>query len=456
MLDAHASAPQLPDDPLIVLTGLPGTGKSSFLIRALRAHKEAGRQVSLLLSSESSHLTRRANVAPGKFMGCRVPKLGFPITDVVPTATARALLEAAPAGSVVAFDEAQYFQPELAQHWLEASRRGVFVIVGTPSRAQLALLTAAGVSPRNLDADCALCGHVKSDTVIYKTNLKEPTHVCSACARTFEADALAKLLADVEAGSPFPGEKHTYQPFHQIGMPGWKFVRGDSLARFSLLCDALQRYPGLAADVENPGKERTYADIGCCSGFFCDAMTGIGFTATGVDVGSDFIDWAGRMALHKRQSIRYVREDAERFLTSSSDQFDVMSSFATIQWVMAQRGYEAGVRCLHALFARTRHVCVLEMGYTREDIYKDKIADRPCEIGREWVLQQMRQHGGFAHVEMYPAGTGGIWRDVFIGFKTMPRAARDLTLKERMALRLRTSPWPARIKKRLAAVLKRG
>jgi hypothetical protein len=32
----------------------------------------------------------------------------------------------------------------------------------------------------------------------------------------------------------------------------------------------------------------------------------------------------------------------------------------------------------------------------------------------------MNEHGNFAHIDFYPAGHLGIWRDIFVGYKKMP------------------------------------
>lgn len=234
--------------------------------------------------------------------------------------------------------------------------------------------------------------------------------------------AVAALLDEVRDREPFKGEYKTYQPFYGIGMPGWTFVRGDSPARFEIMSEAVARCPELEAALAT-GPKPSYVDVGCCSGFFCDAMSGVGFEATGVDVTKNFISWAQRLAQLKGQTITHLCQDAEKFLTSSTEAFDVTSSFATIQWVMAQRGYAAGVNCFKALFERTRHVCIVEMGYSTEDIYKTKILDRPSEIDKNWVLGIMKEHGNFEHVEFHSAGERGIWRDIFIGYKQAPQPA---------------------------------
>ena len=382
-------------------------------------------------------------------MGCRDPKLRFQITDVVKSTRAIEILRSSPAGSVIAFDEAQYFQPILVEEWVKAADRGVYVIVGMPSAAQMSLFTKFDVAPLNLNSECQICGKEKSALVIYQKTLKEPTLVCESCEHDYSDRTIAELLAEVEASDPFKGEKKTYQPFYNIPMEGWTFVRGDSPARFDIIREAISKVPGLVADPRNPGRELKYVDVGCCSGFFCDAMTSIGYTATGVDVTKNFIDWASRVALFKRQSIQYLRQDAEEFLTSSDSLFDVTSSFATIQWVMAQRNYEAGVNCFKKLFDRTRHVCIVEMGYSTEEIYKSKILDRPSDIDKSWVLDIMKTHGNFADIAFYPAGHKGIWRDIFVGFKQMPGDPAEISMSDRVTAFVRRSSLAKTLARRL-------
>ena len=161
-------------------------------------------------------------------------------------------------------------------------------------------------------------------------------------------------------------------------------------------------------------------DFGCCSGFFCDAMDSLGFQSSGVDVRQDFIDWGDRLAKIKGKSINYLRGDLPDYLDKTASDFDVTSTFATIQWVMDQKGYDRGVDCIEKIFSRTREICIFEIGYTEEEIYQSKITDRPEEIDRQWVFNILEQKGEFAQIEFYPAGEGGIWRDLFIGFKNKP------------------------------------
>lgn len=404
---------------LSVYTGLPATGKTSALIRAMEDYQRAGGVVVLFLSAEHPELTRRPNVRPGGLMGCRTPGLKFKIDHVLNTDETIKCLETLATGVMAVFDEAQYFKPEIVDAWRSAAERGVKILVGTPSKAQLTRLAKFGHKPIELKVPCK-CGKKDATTVVYEENMTYPTHLCDDCHTDYHRLTLEALFEEMRESDPFPGENKTYQPFHDVEMNGWDFVRPDSMARYQLIQDAIVRHPTLNPTVDNADKQLTFMDLGCCSGFFCDAMTNAGFYSTGVDVTKNFINWAGRVAKLKGHNIDYVCEDARKFITGSDELIDVTSSFATIQWVMTQQGYEAGVECFKSLFGRTRHICVVEMGYTLEEIYKERIPDRPREIDKNWVLDIMQEFGGFAEIEVYPAGENGIWRDVFIGYKEAP------------------------------------
>ena len=129
-----------------------------------------------------------------------------------------------------------------------------------------------------------------------------------------------------------------------------------------------------------------------------------GFRSHGVDVAEHFIFWANKVAFSKGQAIDYKCQDLLDFLRTSDSTYDVVSTFATVQWVMDQRGYEAGMECFQRIFEKTGSICIVEMGYTTEDIYKMKIKDRPSEIDRQWVMNLMESSGKFSQIEFHPAG----------------------------------------------------
>ena len=407
---------------LQVFTGLPASGKTSAIISAMTDREADGGEVVLILSSEHEELTRRPNVRPGGLMGCRDLTKKFPIDYVVETAEAGRLLAAARPGTLMVFDEAQYFSPRIVNEWAAASDRGIDILVGTPSIAQLDALSDYNFINTHMTVTCE-CGR-DSSQVIYSEDLVYPRHLCNDCYEEHMSTEVGNLLDLVKASEPFPGELQTYQPFYDVDMTGWGLVRTDCPARLNIVLDAVGRSSAVQKKLDDPVKQPSFIDLGCCSGFFAHGMSTQGFRSNGVDVSKDFITWATQVAHIQGESVNYAQKDVLAFLQESDKSYDVISTFATIQWVMAQQGYEAGIKCFDLIFDKAESVCVIEMGYTAEDIYKEKIQDRPREIDRDWVMDLMASSGRFHTVEFHPAGEAGIWRDIFVGFKQAPSSPR--------------------------------
>lgn len=390
----------------------------------MEQRKKEGGDVVLVLSAEHEELTDRPNVRPGGLMGCRDQEKSFPIDHVVDTEGARAILDETEPGTLVVFDEAQYFQPGITEHWRLAARKGVDIIVGTPSDAQMAALDGVPHDGMEMTVPCS-CGNNQATRAVYQTDLVYPEHLCEQCYRNHMQTEISNLLDRVRVAEPFPGEIHTYQPFYAIEMNNWQLVRNDCPARLSVITTAANRCASVTEKLDDPVRHPSFIDLGCCSGFFADGMTEAGYRASGVDISEDFISWASQLAHIKGQAINYTQQDLHSYLTGTDKHYDVISTFATVQWVMAQEGYEAGLRCFDEIFRRADAVCIVEMGYTTEDIYSDKITDRPTEINREWMMDLMQSSGRFHSVELHPAGENGIWRDIFVGFRQAPTSARQ-------------------------------
>lgn len=408
---------------LKIFTGLAGSGKTSALIDEMTSRRDAGGLVLLILSSEHEALISRPNVKAGGLMGCRDESKSYPIDAVVSSSEAAAILAAQEPGTMVVFDEAQYFKPDLVTSWQSESERGVDILVGTPSPRQVQLLADIPHEPIHIEVPCS-CGKAPATQVLYDMDLTYPQHFCSNCHEKQKSDAIASLLTDVRRSEPFPDELHTYQPFYGVDMEGWKLVRDDCHARLNIILDAVARCTHVVEKLADPLGQASFIDLGCCSGFFSDGMSDQGFRSAGVDISENFVAWASRLANIKAQDISYTRDDLRDHLASDDKHFDVISTFATVQWVMAQKGYQAGLSCFDAIFERADSICVVEMGYTTEPIYRDKITDRPTEIDRQWVLNLMEQSGHFDTIELHPAGENGIWRDIFVGFKEAPSSRR--------------------------------
>ncbi len=407
---------------IVIFSGLPGSGKTTRLITKAKENKASGIPVCLFLNGENPDLARRPHVKPGGYMGCRTKGLGLRIDHTAGTRETSELLLEMKKGSCAVFDEAQYYDTDIVNGWVQASKNGITVLVGSPSQAQLKALnkfakhSPSSVQFEKLDTTCSSCEKVAT-RVTYNGDYRFPIHLCEDCLKMKHDTDIKNLLDDMKAGNPFPNELKTYQPFYDIPMDKWELVRGDSLSRYQIMEAAISSYEPNAPDVITQPQHYTYLDLGCCSGFFCDAMANKGYHATGVDVTKHFIEWATRLAEIKGQPITYVKEDALKFISEIDTTYDITSTFATVQWVMVQKGYESGMECFRHLFRKTRHICVVEMGYTTEDIYKDKIEGLEGDIDRDWVLNLMETEGDFETIALVESGSNGIWRDLFIGFK---------------------------------------
>jgi hypothetical protein len=303
-------------------------------------------------------------------MGSRTLGLGFRITDVLAPERIAPVMAAHRPGDVVAFDEAQYFPDIICDAWQRAARDGIELIIGGPSPAQYERLCQMGAT------------------------VAVPDH----------HPVVAELEEALVGNGPFPGERHAYQPLYGLSFRKFRYVREDCDQRLRLMIDGARA--ALGRDLAG----RTYLDVGCCTGFFCEGMAGQGCAATGVDVQAPFLEIGARLAELRGSNVRYVKEDALTF-SEHAGSHDIVSSFATIQWVMAQRGYDAGLGALTRLMAAARSVFVLEMGYTEEKIYRDKI---DTTIDRDWTRKALAEIGGFANVTLHQKGTNGIWRDMFV------------------------------------------
>jgi SAM-dependent methyltransferase len=396
------------------------------LIRVLQNARDAGRPTHLFLCFDSEDLRARPNVKEGGLMGCRTPHLSFHIDHFRSSLESVALLDELPPGSVAAFDEASWFGPGIVQAWVAASERGVEVIVSSISPEQVSLLERHGCYVTTLITNCVLCGKADGRNTLhgFEENIRLHLAVCDACFRAIEANrarpsrsAVEPLVGMLRDMKPFPGEDHAYQPLIDVHLPGWTFVRSDTPTRADLIWDTLRRaYPSLCETM------LTFIDLGCCTGYFCEYMAARGYRSVGVDINRDFIDLAKQLSALRQSGVTYEQRGALDFIRATPDQpYDIIASFATVQWLIAQNGMNAGYQCLDWLFSNTRRMCVFEMGYSNEAIYKDKL---PYPIDRAWVLCEMKERGHFDQILVFPEQTRGIWRDLFIGLRA-PEVAVD-------------------------------
>lgn len=391
-----------------ILTGLPGSGKSTYLIEKVQSARDAGLRVLTVSCCESLILQSRPNLTKNGRIGSR-SGLTTKLDRFETLENTIRLLETAEDRWLLAFDEAQYFGPDIVDAWCEASDRGVNILIATPSHDQLKLLSKRGHKPTELPLTCQECGGGEASAFFCHLDENKTVSVCGSCHRSMKREAEEKAVCLLRKQAPYPGEAIIYQPVELPACSGWKVIREDSERRFQIVKNACDRF-GL------PDRESSYLDIGCNTGFFCYRMSRMGFRSIGMDVTENDIRLARLLGTYSRQDYaRYIVSDAYTYLKETQEvKFDVISAFSVFQWIMIQNSDQHGLHCMSWMFRKSRYVCVLEMGESTEDHYIERTG---MEYDSRWIHTFMETSGEFDHVEFHDRDRYGIKRDLFIGLK---------------------------------------
>jgi SAM-dependent methyltransferase len=407
--------------PITVLTGLPGSGKSKRLIETVGAAAGEGRRVETLVSSAYPWPSEHGAFWVHRRIVCGQPGLTCRIDHFVSTEEAASLLATIPAETLVAVEEAYAFGSAAVDDWQRASERGVEVLVAAPSGDQLRLLTAVDHSRIDLELPCQHCRSQRAEEATVVANGNGTSSLCADCFRMLAHRAEGEIADLLRAEHPYPGEEVLYQPVELPAFREWRLARWDTIGR----ADAMNRVlteRGIGVFGESSGPQLTYLDVGCNTGLFCDYFARRGYVAKGIDATDRFITSARLLeSFYRRKSrpnqqwVRYELANAYEYLRDTRDElFDVTSAFAVFQWLMIQRSPEHGLQCLEWLSQKTKKACFVEMGYSREEMYKDRLN---VIIDREWVLNAMKERGNFSEVQVINAVPGMLQRDLFAGLK---------------------------------------
>lgn len=400
--------------PITIFRGLPGSGKSKRLIEMVQAANATGQPVLTFACSDSPWMQTRDSIRVDGLLGCRQAGLTCRLDHFVSPTECAAILEHVPAGTLVAFEEAHYFPLETVPHWVQAAQRGLEVLICMPSNPQLQLLREQPHTETNFAAPCEQCGKADAKTFVILPGRDATLLLCAECDRAKMAEARTELVERLQRQAPYPGEKVIYQPVELEECADWKVLRPDSPQRVEIMTRIIGEF-GVISDPLPGGV--SYLDVGCNTGYFCHRMRQLGFFSEGVDVVKEDILVAQILDSYIRRSRSvFVAKDAYGYLHDTQGKmFDVTSAFAVFQWLMIQTNAERGISCLEWLFAKTRRICFLEMGYSEEAQYKGKL---PITIDRAWVENIMREKGRFAEVRLFRAGEEhGLMRDLFVGIQ---------------------------------------
>jgi SAM-dependent methyltransferase len=403
---------------ITLLRGLPDSGKSRRLIELVNAARAEGRPAQTFVCSEFPWPSNHGSFWIHRKLVCGQPGLTCDLDHFVSSEEAASILSTVPAGSLVAIEEGYAFSRTVVDDWSLASKRGVEVVVAAPSGHQILLLDDQEYVVTNLTVRCQRCESCDATEVVITAD-GSTLSVCGACFGELATEARATIVQCLRDEHPFPGEEVLYQPVEFPELDTWRLARWDSTARADAIDDVLR---DLAISPADPRTTTTYLDVGCNTGLFCDYFARRGFRSKGVDATRRFITAARlldsffrRLTRPSKEWVLYERANAYEYLRDTQqERFDVTSAFAVFQWLMIQRTPEHGLQCIEWLAAKTNRVCVLEMGYTREELYREQL---PVEIDRDWVLTAMKERGGFADIRIIGASPDGLQRDLFVGVK---------------------------------------
>ena len=398
---------------LEVLVGVPGSGKSAQVIRVVEGLRNQQRSVYLFLSRDGGVLEASSSISKYGVISSRNGKrtaFDYFETTRDTTDVLRQFLQHEP--MTLVFEEAQYFQSEILPLWLDLSRRGHTVVISTPSPQQRKILEQNGAQVTTLVARCNLFadGDATHFFVLPETNTT--LSVCDSCAEMLRKKAVATISEMLIRNEPHRGEKRVYQPIEiDLGeFAELQPIREDSGVRAGIMQEFVERHlPSFER------RSKTYLDIGCNTGFFCQRMAKLGFVSRGVDVVADDIT-VGKLldTFFFRRYPDLIAADAVDFLLADQSHYDVTSSFSVFQWLYLQSDKQKVDRALNLLFEKARTLVFFEMGYKAEAHYAERLAEA---IDRDWVFDRMRGCGLFSDVILYEEGTHGLKRDFFVGIR---------------------------------------
>jgi 2-polyprenyl-3-methyl-5-hydroxy-6-metoxy-1,4-benzoquinol methylase len=326
---------------ITLLRGLPGSGKTRYLIEEIGAARAAGRPACTIVCSEFPWPSNHGAFWVHRRVVSREPNVTCALDHFVSGAEAGQILQNLEPGTVVGIEEAYAFGSAFVEDWVRASDRGVQIVAAAPSYEQVHALEDHQHHVRTFEMRCERCNKKEATQITILADSDGTSSLCDQCFEELAASARAEIVTCLKDEHPFPGEEALYQPVDLPEVEGWRLARPDTAARAEVMAKEIDL---LSPAISAPDKA-TYLDIGCNTGFFCHVFAANGFRAKGVDATERFIRSARLLESFFRRPkrpggefVRYERANAYEYLRDTQqERFDITSAFAVFQWVMVQR-----------------------------------------------------------------------------------------------------------------------
>jgi SAM-dependent methyltransferase len=405
---------------ITVFRGLPGSGKSKRLIQVVNRERSAGRRTVTVVSADAAWTAGYESYAQTRLLHSRQPGgPSCPIDHFISTPELADVLDRVEPSTLVAVEEAQMFGVAAARVWKQASDRGVDLVLVSPSAEQIELMNGSDYATVDFSLLCELCNSREAETALLDPETDRVFSVCGSCFHAAAVEGLRRTVQLLIDELPHRGQAALYQPVELPECADWPVSRPDCEARAALV-EGIVRESGLLSG--RASGHATYLDLGCSTGFFCNRFQGLGMRSMGVDAVHNNVTIAKlldcfvrREARPDRRFVTYHVADAYDYLRDTTNEFfDVVSAFSVIQWIMSQRSVDEAIECFQWVFDKTKHICVIEMGYSSQDNYGELL---PIVVDRKWVADVMKL-GAFDEVRIFDAEEAGVMRDLFVGIRT--------------------------------------
>ena len=289
------------------------------------------------------------------------------------------------------------------------TNENIEIYVANFTNAQIELIKNKNIY-YNLEILFVKCNNCDQQSEItcpdFTTNITE--NYCFKCYNK-KVNEIADEIKNKLSNYPLMPKKQLYQPFLSK-TNNFYFNLNNVFTDFNILRSDTNNRIDIYLK-HHDSTINSYIDLGCNTGYFCDYMSDILRITNvyGIDICSTLID----ICIKKSKYIlmnnnKYTCSDLYDYFLNTDKNFDVISAYSVIQWVM---GDEYGIILLKKLATIVNKILILEIGDYKEHHY-DKLK---IPIGSLWLVELLKDY--FKEYIIYDKETFNLKKDIIYFFK---------------------------------------